>query len=42
LIETTFRQRLVNAVKTLDPDYADWMVTVTYRATATSSSAPVI
>jgi small conductance mechanosensitive channel len=32
LIETTFRQQMVNAMKTLDPAYADWMVTVTYRA----------
>ncbi len=32
LIETTFRQQIVTAMKTFDPDYADWMVTVTYRA----------
>jgi small conductance mechanosensitive channel len=32
LIETTFRQQMVNAMKTVDPAYADWMVTVTYRA----------
>ena len=32
LIETTFRQQVVNAMKTIDPNYADWMVTVTYRA----------
>jgi small-conductance mechanosensitive channel len=32
LIETTFRQQMVNAMKTFDPAYADWMVTVTYRA----------
>jgi small conductance mechanosensitive channel len=32
LIETTFRQQMVNAMKALDPAYADWMVTVTYRA----------
>jgi small conductance mechanosensitive channel len=32
LIETTFRQQMVKAMKTLDPDYADWQVAVTYRA----------
>lgn len=32
LIETTFRQQIVNAMKTYDPAYSDWMVTVTYRA----------
>ena len=32
LIETTFRQQVVNAMKTYDPAYADWMVTITYRA----------
>jgi small conductance mechanosensitive channel len=32
LIETTFRQRLVDALKQIDPNYADWMVVVTYRA----------
>jgi moderate conductance mechanosensitive channel len=32
LIETTFRQQVVNAMKTFEPAYADWMVTVTYRA----------
>ena len=35
LIETTFRQQMVNAMKTFDPAYADWMVTVTYRAMST-------
>jgi small conductance mechanosensitive channel len=34
LIETTFRSRIVNEMKALDPNYADWMVTVIYRATA--------
>ncbi len=33
LIETTFRQRLVTLLKQFDPNYADWMVVVTYRAT---------
>jgi len=32
LIETTFRQQMVNAMKTFQPDYADWQVAVTYRA----------
>lgn len=32
LIETTFRQQMVKAMKVLDPDYADWQVAVTYRA----------
>jgi moderate conductance mechanosensitive channel len=31
LIETTFRQQITFAMKTFDPNYADWMVTVTYR-----------
>ncbi|MFC1575625.1 mechanosensitive ion channel family protein [Gemmatimonadota bacterium] len=31
LVETVFRQRVLAAMKELDPDYADWMVTVTYR-----------
>jgi small conductance mechanosensitive channel len=33
LLETTFRQQMVSAMKTVDPAYADWMVTITYRAT---------
>jgi small conductance mechanosensitive channel len=32
LIETTFRQRAVSAMKAFDPNYADWQVPVTYRA----------
>jgi hypothetical protein len=32
LIETAFRPQIVNAMKALDPNYADWMVPVTYRA----------
>ena len=32
LIEPGFRQRVVAFMKTVDPDYADWMVTVTLRA----------
>ncbi len=39
LIETTFRQQMVSAMKNLDPNYADWQVPVTYRAmTATKKS----
>jgi len=32
LIETTFRQQVVKAMKAFDPNYADWQVPVTYRA----------
>ena len=32
LIETTFRQRVVSAMKAFDPNYAEWQVPVTYRA----------
>lgn len=32
LIETTFCQRVVSAMKQFDPDYAAWQVPVTYRA----------
>jgi small-conductance mechanosensitive channel len=31
LIESTFRQQITAALKSFDPNYADWMVTVTYR-----------
>ena len=31
LIETSFRQHMVRAMKTFDPNYADWQVAVTYR-----------
>ncbi len=34
LLETTFRQQILRAMKALDPDYADWRVVVTYRASA--------
>jgi moderate conductance mechanosensitive channel len=34
LIETTFRQRVISAMKAFDPNYTDWQVPVTYRATA--------
>jgi small conductance mechanosensitive channel len=32
LIETAFRPQMVAAMKAIDPNYADWMVPVTYRA----------
>jgi len=32
LIETTFRQQMVSAMKTFNPNYTDWQVAVTYRA----------
>jgi small-conductance mechanosensitive channel len=32
LIETTFRQQIISAMKTFSPNYADWQVPVTYRA----------
>jgi hypothetical protein len=38
VVETTFRQQVVKAMKALDPKYADWQVPVTYRAGATSRS----
>jgi moderate conductance mechanosensitive channel len=31
LIETTFRAQIVSALKTFEPNYADWQVVVTYR-----------
>ena len=36
LIETAFRPQMVSAMKSFDPNYADWMVPVTYRAIASS------
>jgi small-conductance mechanosensitive channel len=39
LIETTFRQQVVSAMKVFNADYADWRVTVTYR-TVTPSRPP--
>jgi small conductance mechanosensitive channel len=32
LIETTFRQQMVSAMKIFNPNYTDWQVAVTYRA----------
>jgi small-conductance mechanosensitive channel len=39
LIETAFRNRLVTLLKQFDPNYADWMVVVTYRATDLAQTA---
>jgi len=39
LIETTFRQQVVSAMKSFDPNYADWQVPVAYRAMAASKTA---
>jgi moderate conductance mechanosensitive channel len=36
LIETTFRQQMVSAMKAFDAKYADWQVPVTYRAMTAS------
>ena len=38
LIETTFRQQIVSAMKTFHANYADWQVPVTYRAASTPKS----
>ncbi len=32
LIENTFRQQIISAMRTVSPTYADWQVPVTYRA----------
>jgi hypothetical protein len=32
LIETTFRQQIISAMRDFSPNYADWQVPVTYRA----------
>lgn len=39
LIETTFRQQMVSAMKTFHANYADWQVPVTYRAMTASKTA---
>jgi small conductance mechanosensitive channel len=36
LIEITFRQEVIKAMRIFDPKYADWQVPVTYRAGTTS------
>ena len=43
LIETTFRQQIISAMRAFNPNYADWQVPVTYRAmTATKNVKPPI
>ena len=39
LIEVTFRQQIVSAMRTFQPDYADWQVPVTYRAMTATRKA---
>jgi len=39
LIETTFRQQIVSAMKIYDANYADWQVPVTYRAMTASKKS---
>jgi moderate conductance mechanosensitive channel len=39
LIETTFRQQMVSAMKAFHANYADWQVPVTYRAMTASKAA---
>jgi small conductance mechanosensitive channel len=41
LIETQFRQRLVDALKQFDPNYADWMIVVTYRTSGVAQDLGV-
>jgi moderate conductance mechanosensitive channel len=36
LVETTFRQQITYAMKVFDPNYAEWMVTITYRTIKTA------
>jgi small conductance mechanosensitive channel len=40
LIETTFRQQIISAMKTFSPNYADWQVPVTYRAMTAAKNVP--
>lgn len=37
LVETVFRPQMVTAMKAFDPNYADWMVPVTYRAVSSGT-----
>jgi small conductance mechanosensitive channel len=39
LIETTFRQQIISAMKILSPTYAEWQVPVTYRAMTAAKNA---
>ncbi len=38
LIENTFRQQVISALRKYDPQYADWQVPVTYRAKTVSQA----
>jgi moderate conductance mechanosensitive channel len=42
LIETAFRPQMVSAMKSLDLNYADWMVPVTYRAISSARNHSVV
>jgi len=39
LIETTFRQQIIGAMKIFSPNYAEWQVPVTYRAMTAAKNA---
>ena len=39
LIENTFRQQIISAMRTICPTYADWQVPVTYRAVTAAKHA---
>jgi len=39
LIENTFRQQIISAMRSFSPTYADWQVPVTYRAVTASKKA---
>jgi small conductance mechanosensitive channel len=41
LIETTFKQEVLQALKEIDPSYAEWMVAVNYEVEEKSVSLPV-
>jgi small-conductance mechanosensitive channel len=40
LIETSFRQQITSAMKSFDPNYGDWMVTIIYRASIDLDNNP--
>jgi hypothetical protein len=40
IIEETFKERVVQVFHKNDPDYAAWMITVTYRVEQTKTSVP--
>lgn len=39
LIETTFRQQIISAMKAFSPSYAEWQIPVTYRAMTAAAKA---